>query len=248
MRAKRASEQAEQRQLTPASECAGGEPVRPGLSCLIVHDMRGLVALLCAVGTAHALGETCSTLWSKLAHLGCRPQDQPLRDHLDTLTHARTRARRAARRATSDDLRRATPPVGSRLRRRSRPRRSVAHSKQDGHARFTNPKEASATFHPRSKLGSIARTPAAGSPACALTSNGRRARATRRRRCRAGRRRRERGRRCRGLPGRIRRAVAVAAWREEAKQHRRSHVGLPRLTDGSLTTQESRDCTLSSSN
>ena len=50
--------------------------------------MRGLVALLCAVGTAHALGETCSTLWSKLAHLGCRPQDQPLRDHLDTLTLA----------------------------------------------------------------------------------------------------------------------------------------------------------------
>ena len=49
--------------------------------------MRGLVALLC-VGTAHALGETCSTLWSKLAHLGCRPQDQPLRDHLDTLTLA----------------------------------------------------------------------------------------------------------------------------------------------------------------
>ena len=48
--------------------------------------MRGLVALLCAVGTAHAHGETCSTLWSKLAHLGCRPQDQPLRDHLDTLT------------------------------------------------------------------------------------------------------------------------------------------------------------------
>ena len=50
-------------------------------------DMRLLVAL-CAVGTAHALGETCSTLWSKLAHLGCRPQDQPLRDHLDTLTLA----------------------------------------------------------------------------------------------------------------------------------------------------------------
>ena len=49
--------------------------------------MRVLVAL-CAVGTAHALGETCSTLWSKLAHLGCRPQDQPLRDHLDTLTLA----------------------------------------------------------------------------------------------------------------------------------------------------------------
>ena len=49
--------------------------------------MRLLVAL-CAVGTAHALGETCSTLWSKLAHLGCRPQDQPLRDHLDTLTLA----------------------------------------------------------------------------------------------------------------------------------------------------------------
>ena len=49
--------------------------------------MRGLVALLC-VGTAHALGETCSTLWSKLSHLGCRPQDQPLRDHLDTLTLA----------------------------------------------------------------------------------------------------------------------------------------------------------------
>ena len=50
--------------------------------------MRGLVALLCVVGTAHALGETCSTLWSKLAHLGCRPQDQPLRDDLDTLTLA----------------------------------------------------------------------------------------------------------------------------------------------------------------
>ena len=50
--------------------------------------MRGLVELLCVVGTAHALGETCSTLWSKLAHLGCRPQDQPLRDHLDTLTLA----------------------------------------------------------------------------------------------------------------------------------------------------------------
>ena len=50
--------------------------------------MRGIVALLCAFGTAHALGETCSTLWSKLAHLGCRPQDQPLRDHLDTLTLA----------------------------------------------------------------------------------------------------------------------------------------------------------------
>ena len=49
--------------------------------------MRVLVAL-CAVGTAHALGETCSTLWSKLAHLGCRPQDQPLRGHLDTLTLA----------------------------------------------------------------------------------------------------------------------------------------------------------------
>ena len=50
--------------------------------------MRALVTLLCALGTARALGETCSTLWSKLAHLGCRPQDQPLRDHLDTLTLA----------------------------------------------------------------------------------------------------------------------------------------------------------------
>ena len=47
--------------------------------------MRGLVALLC-VGTAHALGETCSTLWSKLTHLGCRPQDLQLRDRLETLT------------------------------------------------------------------------------------------------------------------------------------------------------------------
>ena len=47
--------------------------------------MRLLVAL-CAVGTAHALGETCSTLWSKLAHLGCRPQDVQLRDRLETLT------------------------------------------------------------------------------------------------------------------------------------------------------------------
>ena len=47
--------------------------------------MRLLVAL-CAVGTAHALGETCSTLWSKLAHLGCRPQDLQLRDRLETLT------------------------------------------------------------------------------------------------------------------------------------------------------------------
>ena len=49
--------------------------------------MRGL-ALLCALGAARALDETCSTLWSKLAHLGCRPQDQVLRDHLDTLTLA----------------------------------------------------------------------------------------------------------------------------------------------------------------
>ena len=40
-----------------------------------------LVALLC-VGTVHALDDTCSTLWSKLSHLGCRPQDQLLRDHL----------------------------------------------------------------------------------------------------------------------------------------------------------------------
>ena len=47
--------------------------------------MRGLVAVLCAV-TAHALGETCSTLWSKLARLGCRPQDLQLSDHLETLT------------------------------------------------------------------------------------------------------------------------------------------------------------------
>ena len=47
--------------------------------------MRLLVAL-CAVGAAHALGETCSTLWSKLAHLGCRPQDLQLRDRLETLT------------------------------------------------------------------------------------------------------------------------------------------------------------------
>ena len=47
--------------------------------------MRVLVAL-CAVGTAHALGETCSTLWSKLTHLGCRPQDLQLRDRLETLT------------------------------------------------------------------------------------------------------------------------------------------------------------------
>ena len=47
---------------------------------------RGLAALLCAVGTAHALGETCSTLWSKLTHLGCRPQDLQLRDRLVTLT------------------------------------------------------------------------------------------------------------------------------------------------------------------
>ena len=47
--------------------------------------MRVLVAL-CAVGTAHALGETCSTLWSKLARLGCRPQDLQLSDHLETLT------------------------------------------------------------------------------------------------------------------------------------------------------------------
>jgi len=47
--------------------------------------MRLLVAL-CAVGTAHALDETCSTLWSKLAHLGCRPQDLQLRDRLETLT------------------------------------------------------------------------------------------------------------------------------------------------------------------
>ena len=39
-----------------------------------------LVALLC-VGTVHALDDTCSTLWSKLSHLGCRPQDQLLRDH-----------------------------------------------------------------------------------------------------------------------------------------------------------------------
>ena len=46
--------------------------------------MRVLVAL-CAVGTAHALGETCSTLWSKLARLGC-PQDLQLSDHLETLT------------------------------------------------------------------------------------------------------------------------------------------------------------------
>ena len=46
-----------------------------------------LVALLC-VGTVHALDDTCSTLWSKLSHLGCRPQDQPLRNHLDTLTLA----------------------------------------------------------------------------------------------------------------------------------------------------------------
>ena len=47
--------------------------------------MRLLVAL-CAVGTANALGETCSTLWSKLARLGCRPQDLQLSDHLETLT------------------------------------------------------------------------------------------------------------------------------------------------------------------
>ena len=62
--------------------------------------MRGLVALLC-VGTAHALGETCSTLWSKLAHLGCRPQDQPLRDHLDTLTLADDSTFLDARRAAA---------------------------------------------------------------------------------------------------------------------------------------------------
>ena len=47
-----------------------------------------VLALLCALGAARALDETCSTLWSKLAHLGCRPQDQVLRDHLDTLTLA----------------------------------------------------------------------------------------------------------------------------------------------------------------
>ena len=47
-----------------------------------------VLALLCALGAARALDETCSALWSKLAHLGCRPQDQPLRDHLDTLTLA----------------------------------------------------------------------------------------------------------------------------------------------------------------
>ena len=50
--------------------------------------MRRLAWLVFVVGTGHARVETCSTLWSKLAHLGCRPQDQVLRDHLDTLTLA----------------------------------------------------------------------------------------------------------------------------------------------------------------
>ena len=49
--------------------------------------MRAL-ALLCAVGSAHALGETCSTLWSKLAHLGCRPHDQPLTGFTETFSVA----------------------------------------------------------------------------------------------------------------------------------------------------------------
>ena len=53
-----------------------------------VPEQMRVLALLCALGAARALDETCSTLWSKLAHLGCRPQDQPLRDHLDTLTLA----------------------------------------------------------------------------------------------------------------------------------------------------------------
>ena len=37
------------------------------------------------VGTAHALGGR-ARVWSKLAHLGCRPQDLQLRDRLETLT------------------------------------------------------------------------------------------------------------------------------------------------------------------
>ena len=49
---------------------------------------RGLVAVFYLIGATHAYGETCSTLWSKLAHLVCRPQDQVLRDQLDTLTLA----------------------------------------------------------------------------------------------------------------------------------------------------------------
>ena len=50
--------------------------------------MRRLAALLFFVGTARALDETCSTLWSKITHLNCRPHDDLLRDQLDTLALA----------------------------------------------------------------------------------------------------------------------------------------------------------------
>lgn len=59
---------------------------------MVINDMRGFAVLLCGVGTAHALVETCSALWPKLAHLSCPPQDQLLRDHLELeARHAPTR-------------------------------------------------------------------------------------------------------------------------------------------------------------
>ena len=50
--------------------------------------MLRLAALLCFVGAARALDETCSTLWSKITHLGCRPHDDLLRNQLDQLALA----------------------------------------------------------------------------------------------------------------------------------------------------------------